>query len=240
MSSNDCYEIGLLSYKNRDYYYSSLWLLEAMKRLETDKSGSNISKSDILEYLSISSYRQGKSQMIFFLHKSFKRIHFCVCYIGNKSLALQYTNDILDILPADEKANRNKNFYEKSLQEETNTKFNIDEKPSDNRQISYVQTYSNPKSNETLLYKKLCRNEIHLTPAELSKLKCKYVTNRSPFLKIAPLKLEEAYLKPYIVIYHDVMSDVEIDVIKKMAKPRVFIHNNNINSPNFNKNVFFG
>lgn len=67
----------------------------------------------------------------------------------------------------------------------------------------------------------LCRNEIHLTPAELSKLKCKYVTNNSNFLKIAPLKLEEAYLKPYIVIYHDVMYDDEIDLVKKMAKPRV-------------------
>lgn len=67
----------------------------------------------------------------------------------------------------------------------------------------------------------LCRNEIRLTPVELAKLRCRYVTNNSAFLKIAPLKLEEAYLKPYIVIYHDVMYDDEIDLIKKMAKPRV-------------------
>lgn len=67
----------------------------------------------------------------------------------------------------------------------------------------------------------LCRNETRLSTAELSKLKCKYVTNKSAFLKIAPLKLEEAHLKPYIVVYHDVMYDSEIDVIKKMAKPRV-------------------
>lgn len=67
----------------------------------------------------------------------------------------------------------------------------------------------------------LCRNEILLTPAELSKLKCKYVTNNSYFLKIAPLKLEEAYLKPYIVIYHEVIYDEEIEFVKKMAKPRV-------------------
>lgn len=67
----------------------------------------------------------------------------------------------------------------------------------------------------------LCRNEIHLSPAYLSQLKCRYVTNNSHFLKIAPLKLEEAYLKPYIVIYHDVMYDEETEFIKKMAKPRV-------------------
>lgn len=67
----------------------------------------------------------------------------------------------------------------------------------------------------------LCRNETRLPPSELSKLKCRYVTNKSAFLKIAPLKLEEAHLKPYIVIYHDVMYEAEIDLIKKMAKPRV-------------------
>ena len=65
----------------------------------------------------------------------------------------------------------------------------------------------------------LCRNDIRLTSTELSKLKCKYVTNKSSFLKIAPLKLEEAYLKPYIVIYHDVLYEIEI--IKKMANTRI-------------------
>lgn len=86
--------------------------------------------------------------------------------------------------------------------------------------------YSNPHiyaTPERRLYEMLCRNEIRLTPAELSKLRCKYVTNNSPFLTIAPLKLEEAYLKPYIVIYHDVIYDSEIDVVKTMAKPRVHI-----------------
>jgi prolyl 4-hydroxylase len=33
--------------------------------------------------------------------------------------------------------------------------------------------------------------------------------------------MEEALLKPRIVIYHDVISDDEIDTVKKLAKPRV-------------------
>ncbi len=130
---------------------------------------------------------------------------------GNISLALQYTNDILVILPDDEKANGSKIIYEKILQGELTV----------NRTTTPQPPAIQAKANETLLYKKLCRNEIHLPPAVLSKLKCKYMTNRSPFLKIAPLKLEEACLKPYIVIYHNVLSDAEIDVIKNVAKPRV-------------------
>lgn len=39
--------------------------------------------------------------------------------------------------------------------------------------------------------------------------------------RIAPLKVEEAYLKPKILLFRDVMSDSEIEVIKKLAQPRV-------------------
>lgn len=55
----------------------------------------------------------------------------------------------------------------------------------------------------------------------MAPLRCRYVTNKSAFLKIAPLKLEEANLKPYIVVYHDIIYDTEMEVIKNMAKPRV-------------------
>lgn len=78
-----------------------------------------------------------------------------------------------------------------------------------------------PERPERVLYEKLCRGEIQQTPEELSKLHCKYVTNNKPFLKIAPLKLEEAHLKPYIVVFHDVMYDNEMEYIKESAKPRV-------------------
>lgn len=72
-------------------------------------------------------------------------------------------------------------------------------------------------------YEKLCRNEIKISSKKQALLKCKYVTNRSPFLKIAPLKLEEASLDPYIVIYHDVLYDSEIKTIRTEAEPRVTI-----------------
>lgn len=71
-----------------------------------------------------------------------------------------------------------------------------------------------------LRYEKLCRGEISPDPDLLAQLKCRYVANK-PFLKIAPLKLEVANLSPYIVLYHDVMYDNEIELIKQMAKPRV-------------------
>jgi prolyl 4-hydroxylase len=40
---------------------------------------------------------------------------------------------------------------------------------------------------------------------------------------LQPIKEEEAYLNPRILIYHDVITDKEIDIVKKMAQPRVRI-----------------
>ncbi|KAH8267877.1 hypothetical protein KR026_009916, partial [Drosophila bipectinata] len=45
-------------------------------------------------------------------------------------------------------------------------------------------------------------------------LVCRYNTTTTPFLKLAPLKLEEVSLDPYIVLYHNVISDEEIDEMK--------------------------
>lgn len=53
------------------------------------------------------------------------------------------------------------------------------------------------------------------------KLKCRYVHNNNPRLLLKPAKEEEVYLNPWIVVYHDVVSDKEIDTIKRIATPLV-------------------
>lgn len=56
------------------------------------------------------------------------------------------------------------------------------------------------------------------------KLKCRYVHKNNPRLLLKPAKEEEVYLNPWIVIYHDVVSDKEIDTIKRIATPLVRHH----------------
>ena len=60
-----------------------------------------------------------------------------------------------------------------------------------------------------------------LDPKVEGRLRCRYVTNNVPFFFIQPVKMEEALLKPLLVIYYDVIYDAEIDVVKKLAQPRV-------------------
>lgn len=76
-------------------------------------------------------------------------------------------------------------------------------------------------AGERTVYEKQCRGEVSVPVEVAAKLKCRYINNRNPYLLLAPFKTEEAYLDPKIVIFHNIMSDKEIDVLKKLAHPRV-------------------
>ncbi|XP_023036059.1 prolyl 4-hydroxylase subunit alpha-2-like isoform X3 [Drosophila willistoni] len=81
-----------------------------------------------------------------------------------------------------------------------------------------------------------CRGEFPaLTDA---KLYCIYNTTSSPFLRLAPLKMELIGLDPYMVLYHDVISPNEIAELQEMAKPelkRATVYNSTKNTNQFVK-----
>ncbi|XP_017058719.1 prolyl 4-hydroxylase subunit alpha-2 isoform X2 [Drosophila ficusphila] len=62
-----------------------------------------------------------------------------------------------------------------------------------------------------------------------TRLHCRYNTTSSPFLKLAPFRMEELSLSPYIVLYHNVLSDGEIEKLQRMSEPflersKIFTH----------------
>lgn len=54
-----------------------------------------------------------------------------------------------------------------------------------------------------------------------AKLKCRYTDMGKPFLKLARVKEEEALLNPKIFLYHDILYDNEIQIIKNFSKPEL-------------------
>ncbi|XP_034659778.1 prolyl 4-hydroxylase subunit alpha-2 isoform X2 [Drosophila subobscura] len=48
-------------------------------------------------------------------------------------------------------------------------------------------------------------------------LVCRYNSTTTPFLRLAPLKMEEVNHDPYIVMYHEVLSDREIEEMKRRS-----------------------
>ncbi len=56
----------------------------------------------------------------------------------------------------------------------------------------------------------------------MSKLKCRYINYHS-FLYIAPVKEEIVFDNPTIWLYHDVITDKQVDTFKKHAYPKVIL-----------------
>ncbi|CAD7090460.1 unnamed protein product [Hermetia illucens] len=201
MTSNDCFELGRQSYMNGDYYHTKLWMNEAMDRLQAEHNRtyySEVSKADILEYLAFSVYKE-----------------------GDVATALNMTNELLQLMPDHERALGNKGYYEKEVAE-LQRKRKGDDGTSPFADIS-IRLKSNPlvyDESEKKLYEMLCRGELKPTPAQQRPLRCRYISHNNPFLKLAPFKVEEANLDPYIVIFHEVIHDHEIEYVKKSAKPR--------------------
>lgn len=226
MTVEECFELGRQMYMNRDFHHSILWMREAMDRLARPHNKTVTTKrEDILEYLAFSMYKEGewvgrvKNEILC------TRYNIAPSIKGNVNAALVMTNELLEILPNHERAKGNKGYYEKELAEIKSTRNKRgDDGSEDVDQDLPVDFVPDPKvytNAERGLYERLCRGEVHPHPLQLAPLRCRYVSNSNPFLKLAPLKLEEASLTPYIVIYHDVMSDDEILTIQNMAKPRV-------------------
>lgn len=201
MSSEDCFEIGRQMYNNRDYRHTILWMTEAINRLNND---SRLPRSELLEYLAFSTFKE-----------------------GDVKAALKMTNELLDMAPDHKRAQGNKYYYEKELAkvneksvlrgDDGSEDVPVDKSLEFRHSSTGHYTYDLP---ERKLYELACRGELKPDESLLAKLFCSYVYDTTPFLKIAPLKLEQVSLDPYIVVYHDVMYDSEIEVLKRMAKPR--------------------
>ncbi|XP_050391712.1 prolyl 4-hydroxylase subunit alpha-2 isoform X1 [Patella vulgata] len=198
LSANDCYEIGRLSYNDEDFYHTTLWMQEAIERIQADIN-STLSKSTVLDYLAFALYRQGNIQH-----------------------ALSLTNELLKIDPYHERARNNRGYYQRMIKEEAKSRKMGDDGEGISHEIKnkrHIDDYRN--SNEFLTYESLCRGERTQKVKDEEKLSCRYKHNNHPLLLLRPAKEEDVHLDPWIVIYHDAMLDGEIQTIKQIATPKL-------------------
>lgn len=58
-------------------------------------------------------------------------------------------------------------------------------------------------------------------PAKTKHLKCYLSDQGSAWLLLQPVKVEVFHSKPYVVMFHDLLSDKESNMIRKLAAPKV-------------------
>ncbi|XP_063244081.1 prolyl 4-hydroxylase subunit alpha-1 isoform X2 [Bacillus rossius redtenbacheri] len=201
LTAGDCFELGRQSYNNGDFYHTVLWMNEALDRYHGE-SNKTTTKSDILEYLAFSTYMQ-----------------------GNVNVALELTDELLEMVPDHQRALGNRVYYLADIERlgkdrRKRGEDGEDDPPAAQTPATPAQAPGQTEPPERELYEMLCRGEVMPPQSVLSRLRCRYVDRGVPFLKLARIKEEEAYLRPRIVIYHDVLYDSEIEVIKRLAQPR--------------------
>ncbi|KHN73640.1 Prolyl 4-hydroxylase subunit alpha-1 [Toxocara canis] len=193
LTANDCYEIGRHAYTLEDYYHTILWMQEAKDRLRKENPPS-ASLADILEYLAFSLYKQ-----------------------GNLKRALQVTEQLYRLNPEHPHAKGNMKWYEDLLVEEGI-------KPSEHRRDFPPLQNRRPDDglddSERTIYEALCRNEVPVSTKATSQLYCYYKMDR-PYLYLAPFKVQIMRFNPLVVLFIDVISDEEVEMIQLIAKPRL-------------------
>jgi prolyl 4-hydroxylase len=80
--------------------------------------------------------------------------------------------------------------------------------------------FSNEK--EEIVYKQACRYNFKRSIKDDNRLACGFVYRyKCPFTRLAQFKVEEVNMNPYVVIFHDVLSDREIDQLKEVSRSKL-------------------
>uniref|UniRef100_A0A914LRH9 procollagen-proline 4-dioxygenase n=1 Tax=Meloidogyne incognita TaxID=6306 RepID=A0A914LRH9_MELIC len=193
MDAKDCYDIGLAAYNKEDYYHSILWMEEANERYYSlEKEFTEINKSDILNILSISLYKQ-----------------------GNLKRALIINDKLIELDPLYPNATNNSKLYQQELLDNgvVEEDFRTNIPPLNN-----YRSLNNPIQEfyDHQVYEELCRGEKEINTTEISQLYCYYKMDR-PFLRLAPIKVEIVRYEPLAVIFRNVIGDGEIEIMQNLS-----------------------
>ncbi|OTF69401.1 prolyl 4-hydroxylase subunit alpha-2-like protein [Euroglyphus maynei] len=213
LTANDCYELGRQAYHQKDYHHTVLWMKESLRRLDEEYNNDLSSKNDdksrndrvnIIEHLAFASYQLGSLQE-----------------------AYEYTVDLLELNPNHERAKGNLEFFNNELNI-SNRLRRIRKGDTNDPDVPDENAINESKwpleENERDTYEALCRGENRIHESIRSKLKCYYLDTSklaNKFVRLWRIKVEEAYKRPNIVLFIDFMSDYEIDVVKRLAEPRL-------------------
>ncbi|CAD6992267.1 unnamed protein product [Ceratitis capitata] len=143
-------------------------------------------------------------------------IQFC-----NVERALTMTNELLELTPDHERARGNKVFYEKEIAE---LQAERQVKGDDAARAHQCQIYRFAKGDPSIIpltsvkSYECCVVETEAYPADLRPMRCRYVHNKYPSDDCAA-QTRRSLSGPYMLSIM-MMYDNEIELVKKMARPR--------------------
>ncbi|XP_056904644.1 prolyl 4-hydroxylase subunit alpha-3 isoform X2 [Takifugu flavidus] len=188
LSGDDCFLVGKVAYDQEDYYHSVQWLEESVRLFRG--TGSKWSPEN-----------EGT------LHDALDHLAFSHFMTGNISHALSLSQELLHYDPSNGRVLQNIYKYEKLLASNSSKSAGGLKRPS----CKYLRTRDT--------YERLCQTRgsqpVHF---ENPQLFCDNFANGHPGLLLRPVRREVLSLRPYVVLYHDFISDSESEEIKQHAQ----------------------
>ncbi|XP_031590793.2 prolyl 4-hydroxylase subunit alpha-3 isoform X1 [Oreochromis aureus] len=189
LSGDDCFLVGKVAYEEEDYYHSVQWLEESVHLFRGAREEWSPENEGTLE-------------------DALDHLAFSHFKTGNVSYALSLSQELLHHNPMNGRVLQNVKKYEKLLVAAGPPRGTGLRRPSS----SYLRTRDT--------YERLCRTQgsqrRHFTNPQLF---CDYFTNNNPALMLMPARRELVSLQPYVVLYHDFVTDTEAEDIKSLAHP---------------------
>lgn len=131
------------------------------------------------------------------------------CFQGNQDLSTSYLNELLDVYqfytPPDEI------LFDYNLALKKNCSNVAVERLRKMKRLIPQMT-----DEEIHTFNLICQGKTIVTPQNLH---CYYTHHNNPYLRIGPFKTEELYYEPPIVMFHDIISDDEIEQLQNDAYP---------------------
>uniref|UniRef100_A0A915BIH4 Prolyl 4-hydroxylase alpha subunit domain-containing protein n=2 Tax=Parascaris univalens TaxID=6257 RepID=A0A915BIH4_PARUN len=130
---------------------------------------------------------------------------------GNVKRALALTKKLVQLEPDHPRAKGNVKWYEDMLED-------------DGKDISELPPLKLERLDDGIperdAYEALCRGEQKVNVTAQSEVYC-YLKMDRPYLKLAPIKVEILRFSPLVVLFKQVISDYEIEVVEKLAIPKL-------------------
>lgn len=194
LTSDDCFLLATIAYNSSDFYHSVLWLNESLRRVGNSSENPEEVRSKtslILDYLAYSYYKQ-----------------------GNIKKAENLTKEFLLLEPEHQRARANLVHFEKLRAGRADSEDYDDDFNPRTRSKDY-------KAHEEFQnYEKLCRGEKTQRTLNEHLFTCQYKRHH-PFLLLRPAKEEVVNWEPKMFMYHDVMTEDQIQEIKTLGRPRL-------------------
>ncbi|XP_074648755.1 prolyl 4-hydroxylase subunit alpha-1-like isoform X4 [Tubulanus polymorphus] len=191
LSAADSFSLGRYAYTEDDFYHTFIWMRQALDQVNAGDSSKDW--STIVDHLAFAAMQQ-----------------------GNIKYALDLTNQLLEIDQSQERLFNNKKHYEELLEAKAMNGEPISDSIRNEQPSNQYQ-----QGSEFIVYEKLCRGEDTHPQPPARVLVCSYEDFGRPWLKYGPIKQEVVYDKPRIIIFHEIMTNSEMDRIKELAGPRL-------------------